>query len=208
MGKRHIRHRDVRGRLWSERPFWRIVTPDFQSGIPYELRRKYLICTYPDGRVVKRVLQKSPIGVPITSNMVSIMPLGIYKRSQFSLAEIRRRRFGILMMNDNWRWWDEEVRIKKKMKERRESAGAKRITILSGLPSVCNKPSASGILVCSVLALLRLQNSLALSQLDIRKRAIRKSRKAKRNKSSPLAIFPVGSSRRPADNYQPNSNTR
>jgi hypothetical protein len=208
MGKRHIRHNDVRGRFWSERPIWRIVTPDFQSGIPYELRRKYLICIYPDGRVVKRALKKTPIGAPIKSNMVSIMPLAMYKQSQFSLAEIRRRRFEIFMMNDNWFWWDEEMRIKKKMKERRESAGAKRITILSGLPSVSTKPSASGIQVSSVLALLRLQNSLALSQLDIGKRAIRKSGKAKRNKSSPLAIFPIGSSRRPAENYQPNSNTR
>src|SRR5215210_991619 len=108
MGKRHIRHPDVRGKFWSKRPLWRIVTQGFQSGIPYELRRKYLICTYPDGRVIKRAIKKTPIGAPIKSNMVSIMPLGIYKRSHFSLAEIRRRKFEILMMNDNWIGWDEE----------------------------------------------------------------------------------------------------
>jgi hypothetical protein len=86
--------------------------------------------------VVKRALKKTPIGAPIRSNILRIMPLANYQGSQFSLAEIRRRRFEILMMNDNWRGWDEEVRIKKEMKKRQESARANRITILSGLPSV------------------------------------------------------------------------
>jgi hypothetical protein len=136
MGKQRSKRPAARIGFRIQRPLECIVTPDFQSGIPYELRRKYLVCIYADGRVVKRALKKTPIGAPIRSNILRMMPFANYQGSQFSLAEIRHRRFEILMMNDNWRWWDEEVRIKKMIKKRQESAHAKRITILSVLPSV------------------------------------------------------------------------
>jgi len=71
--------------------------------------------------------------------MLQIMPLAMYKRSNFSLDEIERRRFRILEMNDYWRSWDEKVWIDKIIKKRQDSARAKRITILSGLPSVSGR---------------------------------------------------------------------
>ena len=126
----------ARGRFNRERPRRYIVTPDHQSEIPFEQRHKFQMVIYSDGRTVIKTLEKPHIGVPIMSNMITIMPLAMYKRSKFSLDEIKRRRFRILEMNDDWRAWEEETKIKKTIKKRQESALARRIKILSGLPSV------------------------------------------------------------------------
>lgn len=137
MAKRS-RHKSAaaRGRLNRARPQRYIVTPDHQSEIPFEERHKFRMLVYSNGRTVKRRLKKPCLGASIRSNMLTIMPLAMYKRSNFSSDEIERRRFRILEMNDDWRAWDEKVWMDKIIKKRRESALAKRITILSGLPSV------------------------------------------------------------------------
>ena len=137
MAKRS-RHKSAaaRGRLNRERPRRYIVAPDHQSEIPFEQRHKFRMLVYSNGRTVKRRLKKPYVGAYIGSNMLTIMPLAMYKRSKFSLDEILRRRFRILEMNDDWRAWDEKIWIDKIIKKRRESALAKRIKILSGLPSV------------------------------------------------------------------------
>lgn len=127
------------GRFNRERPRSSIFTPEYQAEIPYEQRHKFRMEVDSNGRTVMKTLKKPGIGVPIRSNMLQIMPLAMYKRSKFSPDEIERRRFRRLEMNDNWRAWDERIRIDKIIKKRRESALAKCIKILSGLPSVSCK---------------------------------------------------------------------
>jgi hypothetical protein len=126
MGKNRRKRPAARGRFRRESPKRHIVTPDFQSEIPEEQRRKYWMLQYANGYTVKKVVKKTPIGVSIRSNMQHVMPLAVYKSSPFKLDEILWRRFQIKNMNDDWRSWDEAHWIRRQIRARQKKILAKR----------------------------------------------------------------------------------
>jgi hypothetical protein len=126
MGKTRRKKPAARGRFRRESPKKHMVTPDFQSEIPEEQRRKYWMLQYANGYTVKKAVKKAPVGVPIRSNMQHVMPLAVYKPSPLKLDDILRQRFRIKRMNDDWRSWDEDAWIKKQIQARRKRFSDKR----------------------------------------------------------------------------------
>jgi hypothetical protein len=114
MVKRRKRRLATRGRYRRKRPSGRIITPDYQRGIPYKQRRKLKVLEYPDWRIITRTIRKPSVQTPIKSSMVKLMNMAMFRRSHFKRDEITKRRCGTVDMNDNWRSWDREYWARKR----------------------------------------------------------------------------------------------
>lgn len=144
MAKRNRHKRpSARGRFRGESPTKTVITPDYQSSIPFEQRHKTQVLRYSNGEIKYRKLKKPRIGIPLKSNMVKVMDLAFYKRSPFAIDEILRQRFRIINMNDDWRGWDKDRWMKKQIAKRRDRLRSQRTVILSGLPSITPKSMKS-----------------------------------------------------------------
>lgn len=122
------------GRYIVDRPTKRIITPEHQRNIPYHMRHKIVVFQYPNGQIRYKRLNQPAVGVPIRSNMETIMEHAKYRRSPFKLKEIFLRRFGILYMNDNWRSWEQEKRLRKQMQARKKEHRVQLGRYLKDLP--------------------------------------------------------------------------